>query len=281
MKTTKAADWKLDRYSWTVSGDRGVQRQVNLDDLKVDPDYQRNVVSEDNTLAIARSFSWVAFNTLVVMQRDNGDMFVVDGLQRLSAARRRGDIKSVPCRVFKSEGKEHEALAFNSLNVNRRTVDSYTKFKAAVVAKHSPEAEISEWLADIGMRVDDTRSPSSLRFPAVLVSQWTQDAEACKRALLVQREVIGDERPDVYPQKGFFWLIRSGVDVESHITKMKSAGGKPALLRAIRAFMCETNQAGSYRICGLGLLKMINFKRKRKIRVADASSPKNAVGGEE
>jgi hypothetical protein len=279
MKAKEGYEGKVERYDWAKPGDRGRQQNVAVADLRIDPAYQREVVSERNTLGIAKDFSWVAFNSLVVMERKNGQMYVVDGFQRLSAVRRRGDIFSVPCRVFHSEGQEHEARAFYALNVNRRPVNSYAKFRAAVAGGEHPHVGISEWLATQGLKVEDAKPSWAVRFPSVLLYQWKIDDEACKRAVVCQREIVGDERLSVDVQRGLFWLIRAGVRVEDHAERIKCLGGQAAMRRAIRTNCIETGLQANDRASGIGLLRLINFKKRHKIRIADVAA-ENGEGDE-
>jgi len=263
---------KVDRYDWVKPGDNGIQCKLAVDELRIDHSYQRPEVSEKNTLALARGFNWVAFNSIVVMERANGDKYVVDGQQRLLAARRRGDIREVPCVLFKSDGRDHEARAFISLNVRRVRVSAVAKFNASVRAALNPEKQIAEWLGTLGLYVtDDGKSMNGVCFPAHLIRTWNMDADCCKRAVKIQRDVNGPEPLHSACHNGIFWLLHNGIDVEKHTDKLRSLGGRAAMLRSIKTVEIETNTTANMRICGIGVLRLVNYRRRgNKIAVPDS-----------
>ncbi len=264
---------KVERYDWVKPGDNGRQCKVAVDELKVDHAYQRLEVSDRNTLALARGFNWVAFNSIVVMERANGDKYVVDGQQRLLAARRRGDIREVPCVLFKSDGREHEARAFISLNVRRTNVPAVAKFNASVRAALNPEKQIADWLATQGLEVtEDGKDIKGVDFPSCLIRSWSLNTDACKKAVSIQREVNGTEPLHSTCHKGIFWLLHNGIDVEEHADKLKRLGGRSAILRSVKTLEIETGAKASERGCGIGVLRLVNYKRRgNKIAVPEGA----------
>lgn len=263
----RCATNKSDTYGWAKPGDKGKQTSVSIDDLRVDHSYQRPEVSNPNTLAIAREFSWAAFGSIVVMQRAGNALYVVDGQQRLLAARRRGDITHVPCIVFQSDGRDHEAAAFIALNTRRSHVTSVVKYAASVSASIEPEKTIDVWLKSIGLKVSaDGCDTKSISFPTVLISSWKMNDDICRKAIVTQQDVIGPDEPlNNLVHKGMHWLYNSGVDVSKYADKLKATGGRPAMLRAIRSVAIETGATSSLRVCGLGILSVINSKRRNKV----------------
>jgi len=256
-------DRKLERYSWAKQGDKGKLEMVNVGSLNVDHNYQRGVVSEVNTLVIARDFRWDAFGTLVVMRRKDGSMWVVDGQQRLSAVMRRGDIDEVPCIVFHSDGQEHEAQAFVSLNIARRPVSAIDKFRARVVAGQNPESDIATWLRSIGKYVaTDGTSVNSCSFPAELVAAWEADEHGAREALLLTSEMDQNASPSVSVFKGIFYCISNGVNVRAEMDKIRSRGGRAAFLHELRMLKIETGMQASNRLCGMAIVRVINFRRR-------------------
>jgi hypothetical protein len=264
---------KVERYDWVKPGDNGRQCMVAVDELKIDHTYQRPEVSDNNTLALARGFNWVAFNSIVVMERTNGDKYVVDGQQRLLAARRRGDIREVPCILFKSDGREHEARAFISLNIRRTNVPAVAKFNASVRASLSPEKQIADWLGTMGLTVTENgKDMKGLDFPTCLIRSWKQNTDACKKAVVIQRNVNGTEPLHSTCHKGIWWLLHNGIDVDEHSDKLKRLGGRSAMLRSVKTLEIETGAKASERGCGIGVLRLINYKRRgSKIAVPDVA----------
>ena len=261
---------KAERYDWAPPGDSGKQTSIKIGDLKLDHNYQRQEVSHYNTLAIARGFCWGSFGSLVVMKRDSGDMYVVDGQQRLLAARKRGDINYVPCIVFKSEGRNHEAKAFIALNVNRKNVSAVTKFKAAVMAKQLPEKEIADWLESRSLFVDGHQDGKHLSFPTVLINTWRIDVDSAKKAISVQKSMVMDTPMHSSFHKGLFYLEHGGIDTAPHVEKIMRCGGLTGVLKAIKTYQLETGLGTTLRVCGCAILGIINHKRKaHKIAVPE------------
>ena len=209
----------------------------------------------------------------IVISHKEGENFIVDGQQRLLAARRRGDIREVPCVLFKSDGREHEARAFIALNIRRVKVPSVAKFNASVRAALNPEKQIAEWLGTLGLSVmDDGKSMNGVCFPAHLIRTWNMNAECCKRAVKIQRDVNGTEPLHSACHNGIFWLLTNGINVEEHTDKLRCLGGRSAMLRSIKTVEIETNTKANMRIAGIGVLRQINYKRRRnKIAVPEGA----------
>lgn len=260
---------KIARYDWAVPGDNGRHRTVPVADLKIDHSYQRAENGDTTILAIARSFKWSAFGVLIVMERQNGALYVVDGQQRLAAVKRRGDIPAVPCHVFQSSGKEMEAQAFLDLNTSRKKVSALEKFTAAARANIDPAKSISAWMKDNGFTITKNgHTPSGIAFPGQLVRTWLRNAAMAKESLLIQRELSADKTLAVPVHLGIEYLLRAGIPVRDEIPKLISEGGKERLLGAIRNEARNSNIADGERVCGVGVLRVMNFRRKaRKYRL--------------
>lgn len=263
---------KTTRYDWAMPGDPGRPVNLPIGALLVDHSYQRDEVSEANTLAIAKSFSWSAFGILVVMQRDDGSIFIVDGQQRWLAAIRRGDITLIPCLLFKSRGPEHEAQAFIALNLRRVPVRAVAKFNAAVMAAQQPETEIAAWLKEQGF-IMSSHQAQAIDFPHLMVSTWKEDAAACREAVIVQSMVNAGEPMHCNIHKGLWYLIHQRIGLRAHVEHLRRQGGRTALLQAIRVVMIELQQNPSIRICGSAVLRLINKGRRgRRIALPEAGA---------
>lgn len=255
---------KAERYDWAVPGDMGKYCLVPVDELLICENYQRRVVSEANTLAIAKDFDRAAFGVLIVMRRKYGQMFVVDGQQRLSAVKRRGDMSHVPCLVFESKGQEHEARAFVALNINRKRVTAVERFRAAVAAGVQPESEISDFLASIGIRVtEDGKDGRGVSFPAHLLRSWKLSRVHCQEAIQVQLLINNNDAPLHHEvHNGIYWLLAHGVSVGDYVDKIIRLGGRSRLLESIRTVSIETGMSPNMRTCGVGILRVINHRRR-------------------
>lgn len=261
---------KAEMYSWDNPGRHGAVQWISVEDLIVDHAYQRDEVSDKNTLSIARNFNWSAFGTLTIMRRKDGTLVVVDGQQRLLASKRRGDIKKVPCVVFDSEGTVGEARAFLAHNTANRPVSAVCKFKAAVLAGRDPEREINRWICAHGLRIaDGGKETGVVDFPSLLTVLWKVDKEASMAAIDIQRTIAGTDSLNGYIHKGLWWLLHFGVPVGEHVEKLTRLGGKIAMLKEINATAIMTGKDGrSVATCGMGILSLINYKKHSKITVS-------------
>jgi hypothetical protein len=99
--------------------------------MNVDIEYQRESVLA-RTLKIARDWSWTRCGALIIVERDDGRYFILDGQHRALAASKRDDINELPCLVFQSSGVEKEALVFRDINTDRRLPTALETWKAEV-----------------------------------------------------------------------------------------------------------------------------------------------------
>lgn len=256
-------------YKWAKPGDKGRRAQVPLEDLNIDYSYQREEVSNFNTLAIARDFNWAAFNTLLVMERPNGELYVVDGQQRLCAAKKRGDIVSVPCLIFQSDGPEREAKAFRAANERRKHVGSHHKFRAAIVAKDQPETDIADWLRSQGLTASNNgKNPTHLSFIYQLVKDWKANKEVAQRAIVTQIAMSNGEPLKVSIHKGLVWMCTRSIRIEDYVELIARIGGSIAMIKEINTMQIELNLPATERLAGLAIVRLINKHLKvKKIRI--------------
>lgn len=126
-----------------------------LDQLYVDPSYQRTVDASDSQASIrkiALAWDWRLCGLLMVSRRE-GRLFVIDGQHRLEAARGRGDIPHLPCVIASFEGAEQEAECFVAINTRRRPLTPAALFRAAIAAGDADAIAIDRTLASVGLNV--------------------------------------------------------------------------------------------------------------------------------
>ncbi|MGN0913049.1 MAG: ParB N-terminal domain-containing protein [Alphaproteobacteria bacterium] len=113
-----------------------------ISSLKINGNYQRPADTKASEILINKiteSFCWSKCQPLTV--NDNGDNTynVIDGQHRLLAARRLGDIESLPCWIIPSETVAVQAQNFVDINRNRVTANPFHIFYAELAAG-APEA---------------------------------------------------------------------------------------------------------------------------------------------
>ena len=257
---------KKEHYSWDDMDDKCAHMRLQIDLLKVDNSYQRGEASNASTIDKAKHMQHAAMGAIVVGKREDGSLWIVDGLQRALAAKRRGDITEIDCMVFESAGSRHEAEVFLLCNKGRVSVTAKHKYRTSVIAGRSPEAEIDKWLTDNGYSVADQSGEGIVRFPAHLVLAWKLNEPSCKQALQLTSEICQGE-PNCYVFDGIATLIRHGVNVRAEVKRLISMGGQSRLLKEINTIAITLGSAKSWRVCALGVLAAINYKRSKKIRI--------------
>lgn len=251
-------------------------RWINVSRIEVDESYQRGTLNEKNIAKFAREFSWAAFGSLNIADRfGSGHLFVVDGQHRLEVARRCG-IEQVPCTIWISEGREHEAKEFRTCNKDRATVTSYNLYRASLVEGNPLYVKCEKMLSRLGLKVAQSNCLHVIAFPATLIRTFAVDAGVCESALIFQRAMVGEHEGIAENiHKGLFGLFMKMVAEGSAIPDMNRAqrvfaeGGKPLILNSIRRTHLESGVHGeSTKICAIGVREAINSVSKRgKIRV--------------
>jgi hypothetical protein len=132
---------------------------VNVDQLWIDPDYQRTM-RIDHVMKIALEFSWEKFQALSVMRRHGDDgierLMMTDGQHKGIAAYLR-DIKKVPCLIYQSQGKTDEAEQFFGINNDRRAVPLVVKHRNAVLLGRRDSIELQDIVDKAGITLTEGR----------------------------------------------------------------------------------------------------------------------------
>lgn len=125
-------------------------RDLPIHEIGKDPLYQRG--KESNSDQIADDFLREALGTLIVGERIDGSLWVVDGLQRLLAVRKRGDRDTIKAEVFPSRGPEHEALVFRYINSpkNRKNLKPRDLFRAMLAEGNETAWTIKKEVERVG-----------------------------------------------------------------------------------------------------------------------------------
>lgn len=126
-------------------------KKIGVDELSISEAYQRTIVP-GRVNRIAKNLDQDAFGSLTVGQRRDGSYWVVDGMQRLTAARKLG-IVMVPCDVFASDGQEHEARVFRLKNKERTNVSSTALFKAQLTEGDEQTLAIAATVKQAGLKL--------------------------------------------------------------------------------------------------------------------------------
>jgi len=108
----------------------GEFRLISKQDLNVDHSYQRDVLVGSKHRKRFEPWSWELCGSLIIAERSDKSLWIVDGLQRYSAAIGNDLIVELPCMVFQSEGPQAEAWFFNKLAKERTGIKPVQEHKA-------------------------------------------------------------------------------------------------------------------------------------------------------
>lgn len=168
-------------------------RVVKLADLSVDQSYQREVKTGHKS--IVSDFNEEALGVPLVGQRSDGSLWVVDGLQRVTALKKLGRT-TVRAEVFASKGGEHEAEVFRLVNLNRTKLTVQERFRA-LLASHDPMAwKVKEAVESCGYKLrlrggrqsGGERSELTCISTLMFLSTLKGGMESIKFALLAAKE---------------------------------------------------------------------------------------------
>jgi hypothetical protein len=152
---------KITRYGWTTRNSMGELANVEKAALSVDPRYQRDR-NEHQISIIRRDFNWLAFGALIVAEREDGTLWVVEGQQRLAAAMGRADIEKVPCVIFQVGDIRSEAQAFLDTNGNRKPVSSVDLFRSHITTEEPVTIRCDALIKEAGYRVSRSSSGKTI-----------------------------------------------------------------------------------------------------------------------
>jgi hypothetical protein len=156
---------------------------VDLGRLTVDHKYQRSLTSLVDR--IAEEFNPAMVGCLIVSERENGRLAVVDGQTRFRGAEKSGKVDAVPCLIYEGLTVADEARLFAALQRNRRNIATHERFSADLVAKEPMAMEIAAILKEFGLKVGG--KSDELKSVAALESVWKRekDGELLRRTIHV------------------------------------------------------------------------------------------------
>lgn len=128
---------------------------LRLDQLNVDPSYQRGVKGKVGK--IVSEFNEDALGLPVIGERSDGSLWIVDGLQRITALRKM-ERREVRAEVFASQGAEHEAEIFKLINLNRAKLTPAEEFRALLTAHDEAAWEIKGACESEGFTIETSKT---------------------------------------------------------------------------------------------------------------------------
>jgi hypothetical protein len=266
---------KIARYGWLSRNERGKLEYVAKSLLQVDATYQRSL-NDAKRLRIASQFNWAAFGVLLVARRADGSLWVIDGQHRLMAAQSRSDVQEVPVAIFEfGDNVMDEAKDFLITNKNRRPLSGVDSFKALVVSGDPIALKVQDLIRAAGRVVGETSAIGKrIRCVKAMYNCMSTNSGAMERVWPLIIELSSDQEVDNRLVQGMHWLEGHLVDVtggkrsltESELRRKLSIAGYSAILRSIGDAAAYYHRGGQL-VFARGILKVINHKRRSKLRM--------------
>lgn len=127
---------------------------VPVNSIVADPTYQRTLSAKQVT-TIARAFDPFILGVIIVSQRDDGVLYVLDGQHRVEALRHLGyENDHIPAMVYVNLTLEDEARIFAQTNKNRMYLPPQYHFRARLVAGDAEAIQINETVQNFGFHLN-------------------------------------------------------------------------------------------------------------------------------
>lgn len=206
---------------------------VPLQHLFVDQDYQRRLTNFAK--AIARNWVPPLVNTLVVSARkENAGKLVsgavIDGQTRLEGARMHNDlvnaedseieggtlVLALPCIVYSDLSKPDEAQLFEWLQTQRKSVPTFDRYRASLVAGNEESMAMKEIVESAGYEIGyPGMSSVTLTAVSALRAMMRRDVIAFERTLVVFKEAWKTNYlPSGWQLRGMFRFLRENPDID-------------------------------------------------------------------
>lgn len=170
---------------------------VPLDRLFIDGDYQRPLTSFVEQ--VAANYDPAMIGTLIVSERADGRMAVIDGQTRMEGMAR-NDEPAAPCLVYDGLTREQEAELFADLQTKRRGMATYLRFRAALVAKQPEAIAIAGIVKAAGFELSVEETRHTIKSIAALERTYRRDPDLLIDALAIIAEAWPD--PDTEYRTG-------------------------------------------------------------------------------
>ena len=261
---------KIARYGWVVADNPGEFIMIDKKDLNVDHSYQREKIVVNKVRQIASNWSWAGCGCILVAMRLDGSFWVFDGQHRVLAAKTRADIAQLPCMVFECVDIKKEAAGFLVANAERKPVGALDKFKALVMTG-DPAAKIvsdvfDELAIDVTSRPDHARQ---LKCVSKCLSLAERNAEVFAWALQSTIAVCGEYPVHRDILDGLFWIeTKYGLCGTPRFDMALAKASRADILDSIAKFAAAEGKRGE-RICGTGILKVLNYKRRNRFGIEE------------
>lgn len=266
METTPHGVDKVSRYGWVMKNEPGEQKALHKSVLMVNQEYQREVLLT-KVRDISSAWSWISFGAIVVAERD-GEFWVIDGQHRVMAAKRRSDISTLPCVVFKTFDVKEEAQGFLDLNTGRKPVTATAKHKAMVAAGDEVAIYVQQQLEALGLEVKSTANTSGqIKCVAWCLKRAAENRDAFHQVISLATDLSNKDNMHVSERVlDGLWILNQRCGdglLDKRLTKrLREKGARLLLDAANRA--AAYYASGGAKIWAQGMLAELNKGLQKK-----------------
>ena len=247
-------------------------RMLYCDDLGIADAYQRTIVPAQVSL-IVKQFDNDAFGSLVVGERSDGSLWVVDGLQRLTAARKL-EIQRVPCDVFQSEGQKHEAKIFRLKNKNRTNVSAVVLFRALLAEGDAESIEIRQIVNRAGLSIGEADAGSrwpNIRCVTAVQRVFSRGNLAETLGVICEAWADEDEAINGHILEGLSIFLRkcNSVNHRELVIRLRQKSPSDILRFADGVRKLMSNAETRANVVASGFLKFYNHRRQKRVKFVE------------
>jgi len=260
---------KREVYKWTQPSQQGVFMMILKKQLNIDGRYQREEVSREKVMSIARDWDWLICGTISVIRRDDQTFWVFDGGHRTRAAFYRDDITELPCMVHDMSSLTDEARAFVARNTMVSNVSALARFRASTCANEPISVQATNMLERNGMHVVKN-STTRDTFSAIgsLIECIKQNPEVAETVLGFCCRLNRDTGPSGVLMHGMFVLqmhfLQSKIDLIATCGEKILIHSQKEIEIRVRQMRAETGKGGAT-IYAKAILELINKGKRIKL----------------
>jgi hypothetical protein len=255
-----------------MTNKRPEYREIDKHLLRVDHSYQQPE-KPSQIRSLERSWNSAAVVTLLVGERKDESLWIIDGQQRWAAAMSNPAVTVLPCMVVQSTGPKMEAELFWLVDVGRRDVSAIDKFRARLAFGDERAWFVQDSLDLFGLKLSrGAKNKNEVNCIEVLLTKASLDRVAFRRVLEVAAILAAEESKPVNKMlvSGLWYLDRNlEFDLfESNVfKKLKKIGASMLLGEANRVAQVLANR--NERAYGVGMLQAINKGAKVRLQWRD------------
>lgn len=197
---------------------------------------------------------------------------MIDGGHRVCAARKRSDIVSLPCVVFKTKDRVEDATGYIAINTLRKPMAVYDKFRGLLAKKDPIALATHDLIVSGGRSASKSGSSTTVRCLAVIMYYIEKSPDILKR-IWPLITAISDKKEIPEMLISGLAYIESNLDEGVSLTdkelssRVRSVGQDGLITGAKKASAYYAR--GGAKVFAQGMLDELNKRRRTHITLAE------------